>query len=279
MQFLLRPAYRASTLTALWLLAAWGGAAAGVEPKSVQVRGSTTFLSVAQQVGESYMQEHPGVAVTITGTGSVRGYKSIMDGTADIALVDGPPPADLKREIDRRGIKLASLTVAYSAMVAVVHPSNPVNSLTPDQLRHIFTGRINDWKMVGGKSGPIQVFIGPPSSGLTQAWKTVVLAEDQIFTSKAIVVPSRAKGQWVASHPASITFMAPIDIDKNVRALQARGVAATPQTVRHATYPLRTAVMLVTSDKPGPATQRFLQYFSAHRIAMERAGLIMADKN
>lgn len=276
MKPLARQAYRIAHLAALIL---WGSAASGGELTSVQVRGSTTFLPVIQRVAEAYIREQPGFPVTIAGSGSVRGYKSVMDGTADIALVDGPPPSELKRESERRGVKFVSHTIAYSAMVAVVHPSNPIASLTRDQLRHIFTGRITDWKMVGGKSGPIQVFIGTPTSGLTQAWKYVVLGEEQIFTPKATVLLSREKGRRVAGNPGAISFMVPGDADKNVRILQIDGVGARLETVLNATYPLRTEVRLVTSDKPGPATQRFVQYFSGHRSGFERAGLITADKH
>ncbi|OOG43051.1 hypothetical protein B0B52_10445 [Polaromonas sp. A23] len=273
-----RPSPRAFQFAALVLLVAWGGAASGVEPNSVQVRGSTTFMPVAQHIAESYMKEQPGAAITLAGSGSARGYKSIMDGTTDIALVDGPPPLDLKREMDRHGTKLVSLTVAYSAMVAVVHPSNPIISLTPEQLRHVFTGRITDWKLLGGKAGPIQVFIGSPTSGMTQAWKTAVLGADDVFMAKAVVLRGREKLPKVASNPAAITFMSSSEVDKHVRALQTSGIAATTQTVLNGTYPLRISVMLITSDKPSPATQRFMQYFSAHRKGIEMAGLVIADK-
>jgi phosphate transport system substrate-binding protein len=268
----------ASRVAALVLLSACGSSTWGAEPHAVQVRGSSTFLPVAQRVAESYMREHPGEAITLTGSGSARGYKSIMDGTTDIALVDGPPPPDLKREMDRQGTKLTSLTVAYSAMVGVVHPSNPVTSLTSDQLRHIFTGRITDWKLVGGKTGPIQVFIGSPTSGLTQAWKTAVLGKGEVFMAKAVVLRTGEKPQRVAADPAAITFMASSDVDKHVHALQTGGVAATTQTVLDGSYPLQVSVMLVTGDKPSPATQRFMQYFSVHRQGIELAGLVMAEK-
>lgn len=244
---------------------------------AVHVRGSTTFLGMAQHVSESYMKERPSTLVTVTGTGSARGYKSIIDGTADIALVDGPLPSELKREFDRRQRHASYFTIAYSAMVAIVHPSNTVESLTLDQLKHIFTGRFRNWRDVGGKNEDIHVFVGSPTSGLTQAWKAEVMGEDVFFTPKVEVLRTTDKLKRVAADAVSITFVPLGEVNGNVRPLKVNGVAATAEAVLSGRYPLRTSIMLVTTDHASSATLEFIRYFSAHRKGIELAGLIKVD--
>lgn len=274
---------RSAGCVALALCVAASGAASAAQPTpaALHLRGSTTFLPLAQQIGEAYLRDYPGALVTMAGSGSVRAYKALLDGSAELALVDGPPPVEMAREAARRGVVFQTSTLAYSAMVAVVHPDNPVRSLTVDQLKYIFSGRIADWKMVGGKSGPIQVVIGTPTSGLTQAWHANLLGDDLLFSSRAIVALGRDKGARVAASPQAISFMVPGELarpgNQGLRVLQVNGVAATPETVRDARYPLRTAVSVVTRSTPGPAERQFIAYFSHAHAAIAGAGLIAVD--
>lgn len=273
---MMKHAYRAAFATGLLLLEPTAGAA-GSGLGTVHVRGSTTFLSAAQRVGESYMEDQPGTTVAISGGGTVRGYKSIMDGTADIALVSGPAPLDLHREILRRGIKLVSKTVAYNAIVAVVHPSNPIDNLSAVQLKGIFTGRINNWKSVGGSNAPITVLIGPPTGGITEAWKDAVIGDEGTYTPKAAVMSAAARAKRISAEPLAIGFLVLNEINRNVKPLKFNQVAASTDTVHDGKYPLRTALTLVTSDKPSAAATAFINYFTDHQKQLEFAGIITSE--
>lgn len=244
---------------------------------SVHVRGSTTLLPMAQRVAEEYMARHPGTTIAVNAGGTFRGYKSVLDGTADVGLVSGPLPDDLEREPARRGIRLVSVTAAYSAIVPIVHPSNPLANLNTDQLKHIFTGRIANWKDVGGKDAPIKVFVGPPSGGITEAWKDAIIGEDDTYTAKGIALPTEERVRRVAADPLAISFAAFGGTDASVRLLRINGIAATTDTVLDGRYPLRSPLMLVTTDRPSAAARDFVDYFSMPRKRNSMTGIVTVE--
>jgi phosphate transport system substrate-binding protein len=191
-------------------------------------------------------------------------------------LVSGAVPDDLQKEIERRGIALMSVTAGYNAVVPVVHPSNPLASVSLKQLKNIFSGRINDWKTVGGKNASINVFVGPPSGGITETWKDAVLGDDGAFSPKAVVIGAEQRIKRVAADPAAITFLTVGELDQSVKALRIDGVAATPESVLDGRHPVRTPLMLVTTDKPSAATAAFIKYFTTPRKAFRFAGFVNA---
>ena len=85
----------AAFLLGMLLQVGGAGAQPGGERKAVHIRGSTAFMPIAQHIAETYMNEQPGRVVALSGGGSTRGYKSIIDGTADIALVSHAVPPEL----------------------------------------------------------------------------------------------------------------------------------------------------------------------------------------
>lgn len=261
MPFRLR--YAGIVTMAICLLLISGLAAAGGGAKSVHIRGSTTLLPLMQNMGEAYMREHPDVSVVISGGGTARGYKAILDSTADIAMASGVAPEEIANETNRRGIKLHSTTLSYSVIVAVVHPSNAISNLGMKQLRSIFTGRISNWKEVGGKNAPIKVLIGPPTGGITDTWKRLILGEEDTYTPSGIVMDNADRIEQLAKEPFGITFLT-IGTENNahLKILKVDGVAPNAETVRSGHYPLRAPLMLVTTETPSVTAKEFIRYFS-----------------
>ncbi|MGZ3237514.1 MAG: PstS family phosphate ABC transporter substrate-binding protein [Burkholderiaceae bacterium] len=248
---------------AMCMLLMSGTASAGDTSKSVHIRGSTTLLPLMQRMGEAYMAEHPDVNVVISGGGTARGYKAILDGTADIAMASGAVSDEIADENNRRGIKLHSTTLSYGVIVAVVHPSNAISNLSMKQLRNIFTGRINNWKELGGKNAPIKVFVGPPTGGITDTWKRLILGDEDTYTPSGIVMDNADRIEHLAKEPLAITFLT-IGAENNphLKILKIDGVIPNADTVHSGSYPLRAPLMMVTTETPSAATKQFIQYFS-----------------
>ncbi len=138
---------------------------------SIQIKGSTTVLPIAQKVAETFMKEHPEIRISISGGGSGNGIKALIDGTTDIA--------DASRFIKIKEVKMAldkgrypvPFAVAYDCIIPVVHPKNPVSNLTIKQLRDIYTGRIKNWKELGWVNKRIVVISRDTSSGTYEVWE------------------------------------------------------------------------------------------------------------
>lgn len=250
-------------------------ASAGDGSKSVHIRGSTTLLPLMQRMGEAYMSEHPDASIVISGGGTARGYKAILDGTADIAMASGVVPEEIADEINRRGIKLHSTTLSYGAIVTVVHPSNAIGNLSMKQLRNIFTGRVNNWKEVGGKNAPIKVLIGPPTGGITDTWKRLILGEEDTYTPSGIVMNNIDRIEQLAKEPLAITFLT-IGTENNphLKILKVDGVSPNADTVRSGRYPLRAPLMMVTTETPSAAAKEFIQHFSMPKKMLQFDGVV-----
>src|SRR3989339_735366 len=131
----------------------------------IKMDGSTTVLPIAQKCKEAFEKIKPGVNISLSGTGSGDGIKSMIDGTADI----GNSSRDMKdKEVKAakdKGANPVKHVVALDCIVPVVHPSNAVKDLTVEQLKAIYAGEIKNWKEGGGDDKPIAVVSRDSSSG------------------------------------------------------------------------------------------------------------------
>lgn len=256
------------------LLACVDAQAAG----AIRVVGSTTFLSFVQHVAEDYMAQTPDATVVVNAGGSTRGYKAVLDGTADVAIVSGKLPDELQREFARRGIVLSQKIVGYRALVAAVHPSNPIRNLSHAELSAVFSGQIGSWKTLGVPQGkPIQLLIGPPGGGLTEIWKTEALIDGATFSAKALVRSASQRAAMVAKTPEAITYLAMNDDTPGLTYLAINGVPPTARQVADGAYPLRSQLTLVSREGSGKHVDAFLRYFEKPQPYWVLDGLMFAN--
>lgn len=229
---------------------------------SVHLRGSTTLLPIAQTVAEAYMHEHPDVRIVISGGGTERGYKAIVDGTADIAMASSSARDNILSECALKNIKLKTTLLGYTTILTVVNPANPIKNLSLKQVQDIFTGRITTWNELGGVNAPINVYVGPPNGGINDTWKKLILGEEDTYTPKGIVKNNTERTQLTAFDPYAITFLTLEDNNSKLKIVTIDNVAANSNTVAESSYPLRAPLMLVTTDSPSIEANKFIHYFS-----------------
>lgn len=140
-----------------------------------KIKGSDTCLPLSQKEAEMYMKSHPSATVTVTGGGSGVGISALMEGTTDIAQASRRIKFNERQKIQQNGDQVKEVIVAYDALAVVVHPSNPVTNLTREQLEGIFTGKITNWKQVGGPDMKIIPYSRETSSGTYEFFKESVL--------------------------------------------------------------------------------------------------------
>lgn len=149
--------------------------AAAVAANAQKIKGSDTVLPLSQMEAEEYMKANPSAAVTVTGGGSGVGISALIEGTTDIAQASRRMKFDEKQKLQNSGDKVAEKIVAYDALAVVVHPSNKVINLTREQLEGIFTGKITNWKELGGADMKIVPYSRETSSGTYEFFKESVL--------------------------------------------------------------------------------------------------------
>src|SRR5687767_1017266 len=134
---------------ALLIAAATAGGLFAARP--VTITGSDTMVIMNARLAEAFMAKHPGVFVQVTGGGSGVGIAALINGTVDIAAASRPIK---QSEVDKLKARFATTgyahPIARDGLSVYVNTANPVKELTLAQIRDIYTGRITNWKQVGG---------------------------------------------------------------------------------------------------------------------------------
>ncbi|MFQ5951643.1 MAG: substrate-binding domain-containing protein, partial [Candidatus Geothermarchaeales archaeon] len=119
------------------------------EAQVISQRGSDTMLILAQRWAEVYSELNPDVRIAVSGGGSGTGIAALINGQVDLADSSRPIKTQEMRQASEGGANPIEWRAALDGLTAVVHPSNPVDSLSLAQLRGIYTGDITDWSDVG----------------------------------------------------------------------------------------------------------------------------------
>ncbi len=244
-------------LTALLALSI---AAPALAKEDVVINGSTTVLPVIQKTAEAYMANNKEVAIAISGGGSGNGIKALIDNLCNIAMAS--------RDISKKEIKLAEskkitpkrIVVAIDALVPVVHPENPVSDLSVEQLKGIYTGKIKNWKEVGGPDKPIAVVSRDTSSGTYETWQDKILGKDRVAPSVMTTASSGAVVQTVSKNPLAIGYIGFGYLNDSTKVVSISGLKASPETALSGTWPIARDLYLFTNGEPTGAAKGFIDY-------------------
>ncbi len=163
--------------------------------RAIQNKGSDTLVNVALAWAEAYQKVDQSVSIAVTGGGSGTGIAALINGTVDIANASREIKSDEITAAENNGIEPVETVVAVDALAVIVNPKNPVDRLTIPQLADIFTGRITNWKEVGGNDAPIVLVSRESNSGthvyfLEQVVRRGEKDNTDIFAAKTLMMPS-----------------------------------------------------------------------------------------
>ena len=239
-------------MKASWFVAllAAAGAAAHAEEKLV-LDGSTTVGPIAKAFAETYMRQNPGVNITVSESGSGNGAKALLNGTCDIANLSRHLKDTEQKAMEEKGVKPVAHVVAFDALPVIVHPSNRVKGLTIDQVRDIYTGKVTNWKDVGGGDQEIVVISRDTNSGTFETFKEMVLGKDaKIIGSAEYAGSNGGVRQRVQMTKGAIGYAGLGFVDRSVKALEINGVAPSAETVIAKQYPISRELFMFTNGEP-----------------------------
>lgn len=184
-----------ASLSACGLQPASAAQEAGGAQRAIQNKGSDTLVNLALAWAERYRQINPNVSIAVTGGGSGTGIAALINGTVDIANASRAMKEDEIAAAEENGITPVEFVVAIDALAVIVHPDNPVEQLTIDQLADIYTGRITNWHEVGGNDAPIVLLSRETNSGTHVYFLEEVVRKGQtdnkdIFAPQTLLMPS-----------------------------------------------------------------------------------------
>ncbi len=228
--------------------------------QDLSINGSTTVLPIAQHVAEAYMKENPKVNISIAGTGSGNGIKAVIDGMTNIGMSSRwIKDSEVKQAFDN-GIYVVPFAIALDSIIPVVHPSNPVNGLTSEQLRNIYNGKITNWKEIGGEDRPIMSVSRDSSSGTYGVWVDVALKGDRVSPRTQLLASNGAIVEAVSSNPNAIGYIGIGYMSEKVKALSLDNIEPSYENAASGAFPISRTLWLFTNNWPKGETLKFMNY-------------------
>jgi phosphate transport system substrate-binding protein len=239
---------------------------------SIQIKGSDTMVNLGQAWAEKYMGDNPREFIAVTGGGSGTGLSSLISSTCDIAMSS----RNIKdKEIvlaKQKGINPYEIKVALDGLAVVVNPKNPVTKLTIDQLAQIFTGKINNWKELGGPEAKIVILSREVNSGTHVYFKEHILRKNdpnskEEFAPSALLLPSsQAIADEVANNPVAIGYYGMGYISTKQKPIlvasdeKSEYIAPTIENVVKGKYPISRPLFLYTNGEPAGLVKKFVDF-------------------
>lgn len=238
-------------IVAVLLVFGGGGSSSSA---TIDIVGSTSVQPVAEKLVEKYQESHPNVKINVQGGGSGVGIKSVSDGTADI----GTSSKELKDD-EKKG--LTEYTLGQDGIVIAVNKNNPVKDLTKDQLKDIFSGKITNWKEVGGPDAKINLITREEGSGTLDAFISLVMGKETKIKSDAIVQSSTgAVVEAVKQDPNAIGFVSYAAMSDEIKALSVGGIAPSESTIADGTYELQRPFLFLVKGTPTGSLKEFIDW-------------------
>jgi phosphate transport system substrate-binding protein len=242
------------------------GGVAKADEAPITVKGSDTMVVLGQRWAEEYMAKHKGTTIQVTGGGSGTGISALINGTTDICEASrSMKDAEKKQVQDKAGAPPIETVVARDGLSVYVNDGNGVSELTMAQLKDIYTGKVTDWKDVGGTPGKIIPYSRENSSGTYVFFKEHVLANAD-YTPRAQAMPGTAAVvNAVARDKASIgyggaAYAKGIKVVKIKKEPTSAGILPSDATIKDGSYPLSRPLFFYTRPKASAAIDAFIKW-------------------
>ncbi len=229
---------------------------------TITLDGSTSTERVVGALIEGYRTIHSEVRINYSGTGSGAGIEAVLSGICDIGL-------------SSRALKESEIAdgavghlIALDCIAVIVHPQNPVNDLSIQQLRQIFTGEVTNWAQLGGKDSPIATYGREAGSGTRSAFEDLLESRDRCRYTNEYSANGDIVGN-VSTNPNAIGYVSLSGTRNIVKLVSLDGIPCRPETVRDGQYPLQRPFLMVTDKKRplSPQAQAFLDYALSSAVA------------
>ncbi len=238
------------------------------ESGTLRIAGGTAHIPVVKEAAARIMRFNPDIQISIAGGGSGLGIKQVGDGLIDIGNSGRKAKED---EISRYG--LVMFKWAIDGVASVVHPDNPVRSLSKDQMKDIYSGKITNWQELGGTKGVINLYTRDDSSGTREVFWKKGLDKGDISSSANFVASNGAMKAAISQDPNGIGYVSVGHIDETIFPVTFDGVHPDLETVKTGKYTIARGLYSNTKGNPAGLAKKFIDY-----LLSDEGQQIVADK-
>jgi phosphate transport system substrate-binding protein len=240
--------------------------------QTIENKGSDTLVNLALAWAETYMEWRPEVRISVTGGGSGTGIAAMINGTVDLANASRAMKPEEIEAAEANGITPIEFTVARDAIAVVVHPSNPVDNLTLEQISDMYTGKITNWRQVGGEDRPVVLLSRESNSGTYVYFLENVIRlgdkeSDLLFFPDTLLMPSsEGISTEVRQNPNSIGYdgLGYVTPDQKMIAVardaESPYVLPSVDTVNDGSYPVSRPLYMYTAGEPTGGLKEYLDW-------------------
>lgn len=254
----------------------------------VCVEGSDTMGDLLKIWADEFMKTNPSVPVSINKGDTSQGIAALISRTTDLASASRDLTDEEVVLSHKNKVRLKKVAVARDSVAVFVNAENPVEDLTMEELKGIFSGNITNWSKVGGKDEPIEVFAREDGSGTSKFFVGHVLRKDKITQNAKTVESIEIMMDSIATHKNAIGYAgmgADSVVHGKVKSLKLQlinGGTAVGATVAMAItgYPLSRPLFMFMDHNPKPSAQKFIDFCLSDegQKLVEKAGYASIDR-
>ncbi|MDA8235608.1 MAG: phosphate ABC transporter substrate-binding protein [Clostridia bacterium] len=236
------------------------------ENKIIQIKGSDTMVYLSQALAEEFMKRNPGAQLAVKGGGSGIGITALIDGTADIANSSRKMKEEEKAEAETKGINPVEYVIALDGLAIIAHPDNPVEGLTLAQIKDIYTGKIKNWKELGGKDQPIRLISREANSGTYAYFREFVLKDEEYGSNAEFLATSKIIAETVAQDSTAIGYVGEAyarDKVKKIKIAKEPGqqyLDPTEENIIKGLYPISRPLQVYTAGEATGVIKDFVDF-------------------
>ena len=246
------------------LLSTLVSACSSNQSEKISLSGSSTVAPLAQEIAQRFEKLHPGVRVDVQTGGSSRGVNDVSKGLVDIGMAS--------RQLKPQESGLTPHTIAWDGISMIVNSSNPISSLTADQVRAIYTGKITNWRELGSFDKPIVVVNKAEGHSTLELFLNFYQLKSSDVQAQIIIGDNQQALKTVAGNPYAIGYVSIGSAEYEashkapIKLLNLGDIAANTNNVAKGVFPLSRPLNLLSTKNTSKLAKEFIQFASSSQV-------------
>lgn len=228
------------------------------------ISGSSTIAPLVAEIGKRFESQHPGARVDVQTGGSSRGIADIRNGLADIGMAS--------RALSPSEQHLHGTLLAHDGIGIIVHQSNPLVSLDSEDITNIYTGKVRNWRDMGGLDAPITVITKAEGRATLELFLQYFNLTSPQINAHVVIGDNEQGIKTVAGNPQAIAYVsigtAEYDVAQEVpiKLLSLGDIPASLAEVQAGRFPLSRPLTLVTQTTPVGKIKTFIDFATSENM-------------